>query len=840
MNQQPQADGTIPMTPQPTTDDYRQLIESFAQAVWEASATGQIVGDSPSWRAYTGQTTAQWLGEGWTNAVHPHQRQAVLAQWRQAVIDKTPVQADYQLQHAQGGWRWTSVRAAPVFNPDGSVRKWIGLNMDITDRKQAEETKRQTQARLQLALDVAELGTWSWNLLTNEGYLDSRGTELIGLPIGPMADVAHAQRSRIHPDDQGRIEAAIYAAIANGTTATLAYRVNHPDGRLRHIVSRARMIADEAGQPLEMVGTNRDVTAEHQLTTALRQSEAQYRTLFESIDQGFCLIEVLFDQQQQPYDHRFLQVNPAFERLTGLKDLVGQTASDRSPQVAAHWHELYARVITSGQPLRCEQRSPLLDRIFDVYICPLVDVTRRLVSVVFTDITDRKQAELVRHDAARRKDEFLAMLAHELRNPMAILSGTLALLSAPTGPPQTLSLDQALGLMSREVTHLARLVDDLLEVSRISRGQIELRLEPVDLVDLVQQSLIAMHPQFMARQQVLFSELSHQPLWVQGDASRLTQIVRNLLSNAHKYTPGGGLIQVRLQAQAGQVVLRVKDTGIGLAADQQEPIFEAFVQVATSLDRPQGGLGLGLAVVKQLVERHGGHVRAYSPGLSQGSEFTVTLSQIDPPRLIIRSPAPSQGASQAPSRPVRLLVVDDNADLARVTALVLADHHYQVHTCLSGEEALDVVMEWLPDVVLLDLGMPGMNGYETCRRLRQLGWGQRGLIVALSGYGSQQDKQRTQAAGFDGHLLKPLVVATLKQLLIALGQPSVAPEAAPQPRAAEVVRQEAHDLRSAFGLISAAVSRLQTEPDEPERAELLAMMGRQVEQAAPLVAALLA
>lgn len=840
----------------------RTVLEGIAEPFYVLDGQGQFVFASRSALQLWHKDANQLLGRSLLD-VFPQTADSPAHEAHQRV-SKTGIAERLELWSMELD-RWVEIELAPTRQGGLSV-----AFRDIQDRKQAQQ-------RQALLLQLSD----TLRPLSNSAQIERAATQVLGQALGVSRvflatvdpsgagwhiqhDYADAlasmaghypwtdfQRSRLAQWQAGqssstadsevdpRLDAADRAAYRLfGTRAAIGVPLV-TGGRLAALLSVNQIeprvwTAAELALTSEVAERIWSALESAKVAEALRQSEAKYRLLFESIDEGFCLIDVLVDAHQQPYDHRFVQVNPAFERMTGLANLVGQRARHYASPVAADWQALYAEVVMSGQPLRSEQRSPGLDRTFDVYICPLAEAPGHLITVIVTDVTDRKQAELALQEAARRKDEFLAMLAHELRNPMAILDGALALLNRPDGPPQTLALDQALALMSREVAHLTRLVDDLLEVSRISRGQIELRLEPVELVVLVQQSLIAMHPTFMAHQQVLLSELSHQPLWVRGDAGRLTQIVRNLLSNAHKYTPDGGLIQVRLQAQAGQVVFSVKDTGIGLAADQQEAIFEAFVQVSSSLERPQGGLGLGLAVVNQLVGRHGGQVSAYSPGLGQGSEFTVTLAPIDPPPLVVSSP----GASQAPSHPVRLLVVDDNADLVRVTALVLADQHYDVQTCLSGEEALRVVMKWPPDAVLLDLGMPGLNGYATCRRLRQLPWGQRGLIVALSGYGSEQDRQRTQAAGFDGHLLKPLVVATLNQLLVELRQPSVPPVVAPQPRAAEVTRQEAHDLRSAFSIISAAVSRLQTGPAEAERAELLAMIGRQVDQASQLVATL--
>lgn len=448
------------------------------------------------------------------------------------------------------------------------------------------------------------------------------------------------------------------------------------------------------------------------------------------------------------------------------------------------------------------------------------------------DVTERRAAEDALRLADRRKDEFLAMLAHELRNPMAILYNTLLALNPPAVRSDSLLIEDALPIMNREVVHLNRLVDDLLDVSRINQGKIEMQSEPVALNSLVWDILLATRPEFRAHRQVLNSTLCEEPLWVRGDPTRLAQIIRNLITNAGKYTPDRGQIQVSLTGQESQVVLSVKDNGIGLAADQLEDIFGVFVQVLTSLDRSQGGLGLGLAMVKQLAELHGGRVAVQSPGLGQGSEFILTLPRIDPPSAA--APVVSLTSTTILTQ-TRLLVVDDNADLARMTALALRNHHYQVHTCLSGEEALATVEAWSPDAVLLDLGMPGLDGYETCQRLRQLAWGQQGLIIALSGYGGAADRQKTRSAGFDGHLLKPMQMDALDRLLTDLLQPGSQLAVQPVKAVDEHQSRLVHDLRSALSLISFAAEQLGETPSEEDRQELLAMLGRNVEQANQLL-----
>lgn len=671
------------------------------------------------------------------------------------------------------------------------------------------------------------------------------------------------------------------------------------------------------------------------LVEALHQSERKYRTLFNEMDQGYMLIEVLLDETGKPNDYRVLEINLHFERLTGLSAeayLSGKTVGQLMPEHEVHWFQRYGQIALSGEPMRFEDQFASLDRWYDIYAFRLGDPQQRQVALFYNEITERKhreanrafladiatdmsrlstaeeimttvgakvgaylrvktclfvdvddargevtvfdawnstevpslryqtirlsdfindefsranrtgegaivrdtqtdprseggdysalgisafvtipfhrngvwtnylavtdsqphdwrddeievfrelanrvfprleraRAEAALQEEYRRKDEFLAMLSHELRNPLSTLHNALLLLNLTQGVEESLSLERALAMMSREVGHLNRMVDDLLDVSRIGQGKVQLKKGRIDFHKLVRDTLEAARAEFTRRGQRLTASLASGPIGVEGDSTRLAQVVRNLLTNSAKYTPTGGQIEVSLTLENRQVVLGVRDTGIGLAADHLQVIFEVFVQVNSSLDRPQGGLGLGLAVVKQLVELHGGSIAVESPGVGKGSTFTVRLPSLaDLPALDPMTSASNTSAKASQ----RILVVDDNADLALTTMMILTHNHYEAHMRLSGPDALKAVEGLNPAAVLLDLGMPGMDGFETARRLRALPWGKQGVIVALSGYGQEEDKKQTQAAGFNGHLVKPINLALLTEVLTRLLDP---------------------------------------------------------------------
>ena len=397
---------------------------------------------------------------------------------------------------------------------------------------------------------------------------------------------------------------------------------------------------------------------------------------------------------------------------------------------------------------------------------PIRDPSGEVVGAidVMVDITERRTAESELRDADRRRDEFLATLAHELRNPLAPISYGLHVMGlASTGPEAVTRVRE---MMERQVQHMVRLIDGLIDGSRISRGTIELRRERVDLGSVALDALEASRPLIQACAHEVRVEVPREPLFVEGDAIRLTQAVSNLLNNAAKYTPRGGHIRLAVDATAGAAVVSVADDGIGIPSAMLSRVFDLFVQVDPSLERVQGGLGIGLTIVRRLVELHGGTVEARSAGPGAGSQFVVRLAAVAGP-----PPAPDdpgEGRERALARCRRILVVDDNRDSALALAMMLRMMGHEAHTAHDGREALEMAAATRPHVILLDLGMPGLSGHETCRRLRDQPWAKGVTIVALTGWGQEDDRRRSREAGFDGHLVKPV---DLGQLARVLGSP---------------------------------------------------------------------
>ncbi len=375
----------------------------------------------------------------------------------------------------------------------------------------------------------------------------------------------------------------------------------------------------------------------------------------------------------------------------------------------------------------------------------------------------RTRAEESLRQADRRKDEFLATLAHELRNPLAPLRNSVHILQlTASDDPAVARLCET---MERQVTHLVRLVDDLLEVSRITRGKIELRKENVELAAIARNAIETSRPVIDAAKVQLAISLPQEPIYVHGDPVRLAQVVANLLNNAAKYTNEGGQIWFTARHENGEAVISIRDTGIGIAADLLPKVFDMFMQVDGATERSQGGLGIGLTLVRSLVELHGGSVYVRSDGPGMGSEFVVRLPAVAEERAPAGL-APTAAASGIESR--RILVVDDNVDSAKTLGILLKYLGADVQIVHSGVDAIEAIGKFQPGVVLLDIGMPGMDGYEVARRVRERREFEGVTLIALTGWGQEDDRRRTREAGFDHHLVKPADIVALQSLLVTL------------------------------------------------------------------------
>jgi PAS domain S-box-containing protein len=572
--------------------------------------------------------------------------------------------------------------------------------------------------------------------------------------------------------------AASRKAIDTQTTFELEHRVFRVDGSLGWTLSRAVPILDAEGQIVEWFGTARDITdrkrGEETLARITAASEQQ-RRLYETILSNTPDLVYVFDRH-----HRFTYANQALLTTWGKTsdEAIGKNCLELGyePWHAAMHDREIDHVIATRQPIRGEVPFTGTQgrRFYDYIFVPVFGIDGEVEAIAGTtrDVTDRKRSEDAlrqsQHDlteANRVKDEFLAMLGHELRNPLAPISTAVQLIRLRGGQSREIAV------IDRQVGHLTRLVDDLLDVSRITRGKIELDRRPVELWDAVARAIEVASPLLEQRRHLVDVDVPSSGLVVDADIHRLAQVISNLLTNAAKYSDPESRIAVRGQRVQDTVQLKVSDEGIGIAPEMLSRVFDAFVQQTQSIDRSGGGLGLGLTIVRSLVQMHGGAVHAESLGAGRGSAFVVELPIAQGRRS---EPVKMQKAAvPSSSNRRRVLVVDDNEDAAEMLAGALAQIGYDVAIAHDGPSALERAGAFDPDVALLDIGLPVIDGYELAERLRMQASGHRHLsLIAVTGYGQDADRVRSDRAGFERHLVKPI---DLQQLAVVLESTLVEP-----------------------------------------------------------------
>ncbi|GGY42023.1 PAS domain-containing hybrid sensor histidine kinase/response regulator [Pseudoduganella albidiflava] len=781
-------------------------------------------------------------------------------------------------------------------------------------QRQTEERLRDSELRFRLMADSIPQIVWMVDGAGQGIYFNRQWLAYTGVQPATAAP-ERISAEFVHPDDHAATMEAWQDAMQTGQGFHVEHRIRSAAGDYRWFLVRAEPYRDPGSGDVSLwFGTSTDVHDRKMAEAALRKSEQRYRSLFDSIDEGFCIIRIVFDEHGQPVDYVFCDTNPSSREQTGLADAVGKSMRELAPDHEAHWFDIYGQVARTGVPLRFENQARALNRWFDVFAFRIEEDDDPKVALLFKDITgqkrmtetlrrsecaaiesarqaeaerqrldallqaapvgivvsdangaillanaahrhlwgernpgaagveqfgawkgwwadhsgrhgrplaprewttarildgeenprdlvaiesfdvppvrrtvlitgapvrdsqgaivgavvaqmdisDRIKAEDALRQADRRKDEFLAMLAHELRNPLAPIAAAADLLALGKADEARNRLTS--GIIARQVRHMTGLVDDLLDVSRVTRGLVKLDKSRLDAKKVLADAVEQVRPLIEARRHALTVRVPPEPAFVMGDAKRLVQVVSNLLNNAAKYTPEGGAIALGMTVDGGRIEIAVSDSGIGLTPEFQAHAFELFTQAARTSDRSQGGLGIGLALVRSLVELHGGRIAVHSDGIGKGSRFAVQL-----PRL--EEAAPGANAEAHPAAPrgagrtLKVMVVDDNADAAQMLGVVVEALGHQAIVLHHAHRAIERSRVEQPDIYLLDIGLPDMDGYQLAQRLRSQPETARATLIAVTGYGQEQDRLAALRAGFDQHFAKPIDSARLAAVL---------------------------------------------------------------------------
>ncbi|GAB2521842.1 hybrid sensor histidine kinase/response regulator [Lysobacter humi (ex Lee et al. 2017)] len=746
---------------------FRSVFEQSTGGIAQVDLEGRFVLVNDRYCEIVGRSREALLALSMQDLTHPDDRPANLARFAElAAGTRTSFTIEKRYLRPDGSVVWVQNAVSANPGPDGRLRYVTAIVADITDLRATREMQGTLAAQRQLALDAARLGWWQYEPASGQVTHDARYAEIYGLD-GPGPRPVDEVSALLHPEDAPRLWAAVQAAVDPLTSApySVEYRITRPDGALRWLEARgiASFVGEgEARTVSSFVGTVGDITERRLAEEVLRENEARFRLMADASPATLWLTD-------PSGDCTFL--SRAWYVLTGQDEAA---ALGLGWTEAAHPddREAAGRAFVEANAARAFYRTQFRLRTVDGSYRWVIDLGRPwfsetgayagMVGVVI-DIDARKRAEEALEEASRRKDQFLATLAHELRNPLAPISNALQVWPLLEHRPEEAT--RLREMMGRQVRQMVRLIDDLLDVSRITRGRIELRRERLDLRASIGGALEASKPFIDAQRHALALDLPAEPIVVDADSGRLVQVFGNLLHNAAKYTDPGGHVRLSLTREDGMAVVAIRDDGVGIPPGMLGEVFDMFTQVDPSLGRSHGGLGIGLTLVRNLVEMHGGSVEARSDGPGHGSEFIVRLPAL-----------PAEDARPAASGAVpvlsslarhRVLVVDDVEPSANTLAMMLEALGQSSQAVHDGQGALAAIASMRPDVAFVDIAMPGMDGYEVARRVRALG-GDPPVMVALTGYGQDEDRRRALDAGFDHHLVKPTSLEALHRLLAAL------------------------------------------------------------------------
>jgi PAS domain S-box-containing protein len=752
----------------------RLMVESVKDfALFAVDPQGRVVSWNPGAEHLFGYSEPEILGQSFAILFTEDDQEAGVPKREIASAAATGRSSDERWHQRNDGSRFfASGVLTPIFDEENRLRGFTKIARDITDRKKAEEAVREAAVRLKAIVDTAVDGIIT---IDEHGVVESMNPaaerifgftheEIVGQDVALL--IAERARSEHDPD----LERSVFSGLKTIAGSITEAQGHHKDGSL--FPMELALSETRLGLRRIFTGIVRDISeykkGVEERTRLLKELEAE-RALLNSLLDNAPVGLGFFDKELQ-----YLRINPALAAMNGLpiEAHLGRNLVDVLPRIAQDVPDALRHVFQSGQSIVNQEvraETHKLPRQPRYWLCSYYPVKKQDGTVlgagaVVTDIDDLKRLEEALKDADMRKDQFLAMLAHELRNPLAPISNAAQIMKVegPNGP----SFQWSIEVIEDQIKHMTRMVDDLLDVSRITRGKVVLQKELIELAAVVELAVEASQPLIQGYHHELTITLPPRPVILDVDPPRMAQVLSNLLNNAAKYTDEGGQIALIAQQIDGEVIIRVIDNGIGISSQLLPEVFELFTQGDQTLSRSRGGLGIGLTLVQSLVELHDGRVTARSGGPGLGSEFEVRLP------LPVQDSVVPHDSGAAVREPVagtlprrRVLVVDDNRDNASSLGLLLEALGQEVYTAHDGPMALALTRQHCPEVVLLDIGLPGMDGYEVARQCRRQTGLDQSIVVAMTGYGKDEDRRRSQEAGFNAHFVKPLSLDDLRSLL---------------------------------------------------------------------------
>jgi len=754
---------------------FRTMADGLPLMIWVHDAQGALQFVNQTYLDFFGVTPEQVAGPNWQPLVHPDDLAGYAGEFSACVRDRRPFGGLVRARRFEGDWRWLESRAQPRFSAAGEFLGMVGGSTDITERKQAEDALHESQ---QFTRSVLENLFAFVGVMTADGtliYANRAPVEAAGIPASEVLGKKFWDCFwwSYSPDVQMQLRDACKRA-ASGELVRYDVAVRMAGDTRIWIDFQLAPLRNAQGRVTHLIPSAMDIAVRRAAEENLRASEERTQLATEATAVGIWEWNVLsntvrWDAQM----FRLYGIAAAPEGFVHYSEWRDALLPEDLPEQERVLQDMVRCGGQSRREFRIRRRDDGAVRHIESVETVRANAQGTVDCVVGTnlDVTERKTAEIQLRqlaadlsEADRRKDEFLATLAHELRNPLAPIRNGLQLMKLAGG--QLATIEKARSMMERQLTQMVRLIDDLMDVSRISQDKLELHKVHLPLSTVLTSAVETSRPLIDQMNHQLTVKLPRQALIVDADMTRLAQVFLNLLNNAAKYSDRGGHIQLHVERQGSDAVVTVKDTGIGIAAKQLPRIFEMFTQLDASLGKSQGGLGIGLTLVKRLVELHGGSIQAHSGGPGKGSEF------------IVRLPVVSEGAEvQAPEVDdapaatkslLRILIVDDNRDAADSLSEMLKLMGNDTRTAYDGQQGVDLAGEYRPDAILLDIGLPKLNGYEACRLIRGQPKGNGAVLIAVTGWGQDEDRRRSHEAGFDHHMVKPVDPQALMGIIAVL------------------------------------------------------------------------